>query len=397
MMRAAKQPPSAESVLEVAKDMQAAVWAEISTRVLRGLRALLEGLLEEERTVRVGAARHERVRARRGHRNGHYTRDLGTTYGALPSLRVPRLLEGGIDFTLFDKYQRRQAAVDAAIGQLFLQGISTRKLKAIARDLFGASVSATTVSNTTAVLDADLHAYQSKPLTDDVVFLFLDGISQKVRELGIEGKVMLGAFGIHADGTKELLSFRLADVEDTASWQGFLVDLKSRGLKGTALKLITVDGNPALLKALREVYPLRRIQRCIAHKLRNVVVKLKRAQRESCMGEAKRIFGAPSRTEAIRRFRAWRATWLDEAEAAVRCLEKDLFHCFHYFSFPQELWRTIRTTNVLERAFREVRRRTRPMGVFTNAESAERIMYGVTRHLNGNWQEHPLRQIQQKA
>ncbi len=89
--------------------------------------------------------------------------------------------------------------------------------------------------------------------------------------------------------------------------------------------------------------------------------------------------------------------WLDEAEAAVRCLEKDLFHCFHYFSFPRELWKTIRTTNILERAFREVRRRTRPMGVFTNAESAERIMYGVSQHLNTNWQEHPLRQIQQSA
>jgi putative transposase len=199
------------------------------------------------------------------------------------------------------------------------------------------------------------------------------------------------------DLIKELLSSRLADVEDTANWQGFLVDPKSRGLKGTALKLITVDGHPALLKALREVYPLRRLQRCIAHKLRNVVVKLKRAQREACMGEAKLIFGAPSRTEAIRRFRAWRTNRLDEAEAAVRCLEKDLFHCFHDYRFPQHLWKTIRTTNILERAFREVRRRTRPMRVFTNAESAERIMHGVTEHLNANWQEHPLRQIQPNA
>jgi len=332
--------------------------------------------LEEERTTHVGAERHERVEGRRAHRNGHCTRDLGTTYGPLPKLRIPRLLEGGLDCTLFDKYQRRQTAVDAAIGQLFLQGISTRKLQRIAQDLFGAPVSATTVSKATAVLD---------------------GISQKVRDLGVEGKVMLCAFGIRAGGTKALLSFRLADTEDTTSWQGFLVDLKSRGLKGKALTLIPVAGNPALLKALRALYPLRRIQRCLAHKLRNVVVKLKRAQREACMGEAKRFFGAPSRTEAIRRFRAWRTTWLDEAEATVRCLEKDLFPCCHYFRFPKERWKTIRTTNILARAFREVRRRTRPMGVFPNAESAERIMYGVTDHLNTNWQEHPLRQIQQSA
>lgn len=118
------------------------------------------------------------------------------------------------------------------------------------------------------MLDADLQVYQTKPLPDDVAFLFLDGITQKVRELGVVGKVMLCAFGIRTDGTKELLSFRLVDGEDTTTWRAFLVDLKSRGLQGKALQLITVDGHPALLKALREIYPLRRLQRCIAHKLR---------------------------------------------------------------------------------------------------------------------------------
>jgi transposase-like protein len=143
--------------------MQAAVWAEVSTRLLRGFRALLEGLLEAEVTSHVGAGRYERTTTRRGHRNGHYSRDLLTTHGPLPRLGVPRLLAGGVDFTLFDKYQRRQAAVDTAIGQLFLQGISTRKLKNIARDLFGGPVSAGTVSKAAAVLDVDLQAYQTQP------------------------------------------------------------------------------------------------------------------------------------------------------------------------------------------------------------------------------------------
>ena len=165
-----------------------------------------------------------------------------------------------------------------------MQGIGTRKLKSLTKDLFGAPVSAGTVSNVVSTLDADLQAYPSKPLSDGIVFLFLDGASQKVREIGMEGKGMLGAFGIHADGTKELLSFRLTEVEDTENGRGFLVDLKSRGLKGQALKRIIVNGNAALLRALREIHPLRRIQRCIAHKLRNVVVKRKRAQRPACMG-----------------------------------------------------------------------------------------------------------------
>lgn len=301
MMRAAKQSPSVKSVQEVGRDVQAAVWSEVTTFLFRGLKALLERLLEEEVST---PTRYERTPARQGHRNGHYTRDLIAQHGPLHRMRVPRLLDECMDFTCFDSYQRRRGSVDATIGQLFLQGISTRKVKFIAKDLFGASLSPGMVSNVASVLGADLKAYQTKPLTDDILFLFLDGISQKARKIGVEGKVMLCAFGIHTDSTKGMLSFRPVDGEDTENWRERVCGSPEEpGLKGKALRLIIVDGNLGLLKALREIHPLRRIQRCIAHKLRNVVIKLKRAQRQACMGEAKRIFGAPSRTEAIRRFR----------------------------------------------------------------------------------------------
>ena len=143
---------------------------------------------------------------------------------------MPRMAEGPADFRLFDKYQRRRPEVDAAIGKLFLQGVSTRRLKGIARELFGREVSATTVSKTAAYLDEELKHNQTRFLTDDFPFLFLDGITQKVREISVEKKVMLCALGMREDGTKEMLSFRLADQEDTDSWRAFLVDLKSRGL-----------------------------------------------------------------------------------------------------------------------------------------------------------------------
>jgi transposase-like protein len=294
-----------------------------------------------------------------------------------------------MDFQLFDKYERRRPDVDAAIGRLFLQGVSTRRLKGIAKELFGREMSATTVSKTTAYLDEELQHYQTRPLTDDFPFLFLDGITQKVREIGVEKKVMLCALGMREDGTKEMLSFRLVDQEDTDSWRAFLVDLKSRGLLGKALRLITTDGNPALLKALKEIYPFLKVQRCIVHKLRNVAIKLKRVHLKPCMAEAKNIFNAPSRREAIKRFQAWQEKWQVEEERAVRCLEKDFYHCLHYYSFPKELWKKVRTTNMLERDFREVRRRTRPMGFFPHEESAQRIFYGVTNgiHQNGH---HPL-------
>jgi transposase-like protein len=360
------------------------MWRFIAATLRQGLKRLLESLLEEEVTARVKAARYERSLGRRGYRGGHYRRDLVTRHGLLEGLLVPRLAQGTMDFQLFNRYERRRPDVDAAIGRLFLQGVSTRRLRGIARELFGREVSATTVSKTATYLDEELRHYQTKALSDDFPFLFLDGIRHKVREVGVERKVMLCALGMKEDGTKEMLSFRLVDQEDMESWRAFLVDLKSRGLQGKALRLITTDGNPALLKALKEIYPFLKVQRCIVHKLRNVAIKLKRVHLKPCMAEARDIFAAPSRREAIRRFRAWKKKWQVEEERAVRCLEKDLFHCLHYYSFPQGLWKKVRTTNVLERDFREVRRRTRPMGFFPHQESAERIFYGVTHGVNRN-------------
>ncbi|MFQ5853907.1 MAG: IS256 family transposase [Candidatus Binatia bacterium] len=376
-------------VRETEKNVQEEMWKFIAATLKQGLRHLLENLLEDEVTASVKARKYERSAQRQGYRGGHYLRDLVTRYGLLEGLRVPRIAEGPMDFQLFDKYERRRSDVDAAIGRLFLRGISTRKLRGIARDLFGREVSATTVSKTASYLDEELKHYQTRLLNDDFPFLFLDGITQKVREIGVEKKVMLCALGLKEDGTKEMLSFRLVDKEEADSWRAFLVDLKSRGLLGKALRLITTDGNPALLKALKEIYPFLKVQRCIVHKLRNVATKLKRVHLKPCMAEAKAIFAAPSRREAIKRFKAWKDKWQVEEERAVRCMEKDLYHCLHYYSFPRELWKKIRTTNLLERDFREVRRRTRPMGFFPTDDSAQRIFYGVTNgiHQNGH---HPL-------
>ena len=376
-------------VKETEVNVQEEIWKFIAATLKQGLKHLLEGLLEDEVTTKVNARKYERSSGRQGYRGGHYLRDLVTRYGLLEDLRVPRMAEGAVNFRLFDKYERRRPDVDAAIGRLFLQGISTRRLRRIAEELFGCEMSATTVSRTTGYLDEELRQYQTKPLTDDYPFLFLDGITQRVREIGVKKKMMLCALGMKEDGSRESLSFQMADREDVDSWRAFLVDLKSRGLQGKSLKLITTDGNPALLKAIKEIYPFLKVQRCIVHKLRNVAVKLKRVHLKPCMAEAKGIFAAPSRREAIKRFKTWKEKWQVEAERAVRCMEKDLHHCLHYYAFPRELWKKIRTTNMLERDFREVRRRTRPMGVFPNEQSAGRIFYGVTKGIHNNGQ-HPL-------
>jgi len=393
----ARALPQEENLLEVIEDIQQKVWSEIESKIIGFTKQLIEELLKEKVKQLIGAERYERTQERRGYRNGYYRRDLLTKYGNVEGIQVPRVIGLPVEYDVFERYQRRATSIDAAIGCLFLNGISTRKLRSIARDLFGRPVSAQTVSKCTAYLEEELRHYQQRPLTDDVEFLFLDGITERVREISVEKRVMLCAYGIHAGGRKEILSFRMSDVEDFASWRGFLVDLKSRGLLGKRLKLITTDGNPALLKALKEIYPFIKTQRCIAHKLRNVVVKLKRSQQEPCMRELKPMFAANSRKEAVKIFKAWRTKWIVEAEAAVRCMEKNLAECLRYYDFDKSMWKSIRTTNILERAFRELRRRTKPMNLFPNAESANRIFYGVIKNLNQSWNQNPVAEFPQSS
>ena len=396
----ARRLPQEGIVLEVVENLQEIIWSKVGSAVKRLIKSLIENLLEDELTELLGAGRYERSSKRKGYRNGHYERNLLTKYGLIEDIQVPRMDEGGFQFTVFDRYERRRWDVDAAIGRLFLNGVSTRKLKAIAKELWGKEISAQTVSNTLCSLDKELERFKDRPIEDTVEFLFLDGISQKVREIGIEKKMMLCAFAIHRrrpgehNPLKEILSFQLTDVEDEASWKGFLADLKGRGLLGKKLKLIITDGNPALLKAIKQIYPFVKGQRCMAHKIRNVAVKIKKVNRPHCLKEAKLIFAADSRKEAIRRFRQWEAKWVVEEERAVKCMKKDLFNCLHYYEFDKELWTSIRTTNILERAFREVRRRTRPMNnFFTNEPSANRVMYGISEMLNKNWKGKTLKLI----
>lgn len=377
-----------ESIAKEGALWQEDIWLAVSILVRKGLKVLLESLLKEDVAGALGAGRYRRARGRKGYRNGKYLRDLLCKFGLIEDLAVPRIREGEIEYRLFEKYQRRQWEVDSAFGRLFLAGVSTHKLKKLSRDLFGKEVSASTISKTTETLEKEMAVFQNAPITGDVDFLFLDGMVHKVREIGVVKKVILAALVIYKDGRKELVGFQIAEGETLDAWRGFLVNLKSRGLKGNTLQLVTVDGNPALLSALAEIYPFVRVQRCIAHKLRNVITKLKMSQRKTCGAESKTIFAASNRTEAIRRFKAWKARWEVEAERATRCMEKNLNDCLRFYDFPQDYWKKIRTTNILERSIREVRRRTRPMGgVFTNERSCNRIIYGVSQSLNENWAE----------
>jgi putative transposase len=373
------------------EELQRMIWAEIEIKLRAYMKSLMEELLEQKITDYLGAFWHERSPIRKGYRNGSYARSLGTFYGTIDDVNVPRLRAGSYDTDLFDRYQRRAGTIDQAIGTLFLNGVSTRKLHWIAKELMGTDVSASTVSNIAAVIsEKELQQFQNKPLQDEYRFLFLDGIVQKVREIGVKKGVLLCAVGIKHDGIKEIIGGRLAESESEKEWTSFLMDIKTRGLSGKTLKLITTDGASGLIAAIKSVYPFQKRQRCIAHKMRNVATKMKRAHQPVCLPGAKAVFAAPSRTEAIRRFKEWKEKWEPYEESAVRCLEKDLYECLTYYDFEKSVWKKIRTTNIIERSFREIRRRTRPMSIALSPDATERLYAGISKGLNRNFGLSPI-------
>ena len=253
--------------------------------------------------------------------------------------------------------------------------------------LLGDRVSAQTVSRVTKELNGEVARFHRAAVADDIVYLLLDGVYLKVKSAtAAQRKLVLCAYGITENGERRLLDFRLGTAESAAQWEAFLNNLRQRGLQGTRLKLIVTDGCKGLHAALETVYPYVPRQHCWVHKLRNVANLLKRRQQEECLAGARSIYQAQTRRDATQAYWAWARRWREESPKAVACLERDLESLLSFLACLPEHQRMVRTTNAIERCFREVRRRTRPMTCFNNNASCERIIYAVFTHLNRNWQ-----------
>ena len=208
---------------------------------------------------------------------------------------------------------------------------------------------------------------------------------------------MLVAYGIRQDGSRHLLAFLRSQGEGQADWEALLQDLYRRGLEGHALALILTDGCPGLAAAIRTVYPRVRHQRCWVHKMRNILEKARKCDSDEVKAGAQAIYLADSRAQAEAAFRRFRARWQRRYPAVVKCLGRDLPELLSFFAFPRHLWRKLRTTNVIERCFVEVRRRTRPMVCFVNVESVDRIIYSIFQRFNLEWKTRTLNLFTQAA
>jgi len=355
------------------------------------LKLLMEQALLAERDyyLQLGFYEHAPL-SRRDFRNGFYFRHLVTQLGRLANLRVPRTRKG-FRSQLLPRYQRRQQAVNNLILQAFLRGVSTRQVGEVLEPVLGEAYSAQTISNITRQLQQAVDAFHRRPLQDHYVYLFLDGIVLKLRDLSgpVRRRIVLVAYGVLPSGKREIIDYHFAQGESETAWLEFLQGLFLRGLPGQNLKLIVTDGGKGLRAALPVVFPQIPLQLCWAHKMRNIADKVRRRE-GSCVAEAAAIYRASNKNQALLAFRQWQQAWQHRRPNAVACVERDLDHLLHFFSVPEAHWKKVRTTNVIERSFREVRRRTRPMSSFCNLQSCDRIIYGVLSHLNSSWERKPF-------
>jgi putative transposase len=380
-----------QSLQKAWKDIQWNFSEDLEREVEAGITHYLNKVLRIEADMQLRADPYERTLERLDYRAGYRRRSVITPKGIF-ELQVPKARSTPLRFSAFDRYRRLWKRVDRMLCEIFLAGCSTRRTGEVLELLLGTRVSAQTVSRAVQALTPLVETFHKRTLQDRYRVLLLDGVTQSIRTATgrAKKKVALVAYGITHTGYRELIDFRVAPTESEAAWYGFLNNLYHRGLEGDGLELIVSDGGSGLISALEFFFPDADHQRCWAHKLRNVADKVKKVDQRRVLAGARRIYLARNRRAATKAFQRWRDRWIGVYRRAVGCVERDLESLLTFFDYPEEMRVTLRTTNVIERSFREVRRRTRPIGCFNNVQSCERIIYAIVTYLNAKWETTPL-------
>lgn len=351
--------------------------------VVRGtVEETLNALLDAEADALCGAKRYERSAARQDYRSGHYTRKLQTKAGEV-NLQVPKLRKLPLETAIIERYRRRESSIEEALIEMYLSGVSVRRVEDITEALWGTRVSPSTVSALNQKVYKHIEAWRNRPIEGTHPYVFIDGICLK-RSWGGEVRTVsiLVALGVRADGYREILGIAEGAKEDKAGWSGFLRHLKERGLRG--VRLIISDKNLGAVESIAEYYPEAVWQRCVVHFYRNVFTMVPRTQVRTVASMLKAIHAQEDRKEAEKKIEAV-AQKLEEMrlKKAALLVREGAPETLSYYAFPSEHWRSLRTNNPLERILREIRRRTRVVGSFPDGHSALMLAAARLRHVSG--------------
>lgn len=376
--------------------IQELMWEKLGNEVKHTAEMILNRTMEAERMAFLGCVPYERTKFRLGRRNGYETRRIDSRHGCL-ALRVPRVREAKGSFrpVALEAWQRRERKLERCVMEWVASGMSTRAVSREMQRAFGAILSAATVSNIVAQVDAEIAAFRDRPIRRGYRYVYLDGKYGKVSQPRRRGRgrgyakkaVLLLAWGIRHDGREELIDFRVAPDESEASWDAFLQSLRQRGLTeenpwSERLERIISDGAGGIEAALALNYRETPHQVCVFHKVKNLLGDL---DNKSCKGriqsEAGRIFDARTRAEATARLERWKRRWERAEPVAVGHFVRDIDRMLLFYESPPSLRRRLKTSNPIERFIRELDRKFERVGVFPSVRSWERMTYLVYRQL----------------
>ena len=348
---------------------QEEIKSQLGDLVRQSVEDTLNAMLDAEADQITQAHRYERTEKRLDTRAGHYNRKLATKAGEV-TLKVPKLRKLPFETAIIERYKRREESVEEALIEMYLAGVSVRRVEDISEALWGAKVSPGTISNLNQKAYAQIEDWRSRTLEVEYPYVYLDGIYLKKNWGGtIENIAILVALGVNSAGNREIIGAAEGGKEDKESWLKFLRSLKERGLSG--VRLMIGDKCLGLVEAIREVFPNTEYQRCIVHFMRNVFCNVPRTRGKEVGAKLKAIF-AQEDQEACQRKAEEVAQFLrdNKMKAAATTLESGIQEALTYTSYPHEHWLKIRSNNGIERINREIRRRTNAVGAFPDGNSA---------------------------
>lgn len=345
---------------------------------------VLQQVLETQMTEHVGVAPYERGASRKGHRNGYKPRTLKTRVGKL-ELLVPQDREGTFSTELFARYQRNEKALMLALMEMYVEGVSTRKVKEVTEELCGTSFSKSLVSRLAGDLDSELEEWRNRPLTAKAYpYLFVDARYEKVR---VDGRVVsegvLIVTAVCEDGFREILSVDVADTESEATYQELFRSLKARGLRG--IELVVSDDHDGLKAAIERHFQGASWQRCQVHYARNLLKMVGLSKRKELGAGLRGVFAAPDRETALTLADRLADSWRKSHPKVAEHLEEHIEECLSCLSFPESHRRRIRTTNGLERFNQEIKRRTKVVRIFPNREACLRLTTALAVEQSEEW------------
>jgi putative transposase len=362
----------------------------------------VQQVLEAEMDETLQAGKGERTAARLGYRSGYYSRMLVTRVGNI-ELRVPQDRQGRFRTEVFERYQRSEKALVAAMMEMYIQGVSTRKVKTITEELCGHEFSSSTISRIVQKLDEELEKFAQRRLEEPYPYLILDARYEKVREEGaVRSQAVLLAIGINWEGRRNVLAVELASRESASSWKELLTGLRQRSLHG--VEFVVSDDHTGLRRAIQEVLPEAVWQRCYVHFLRNALDYLPRKADDDCLQELRWIYDRRDAQEARQDLAAWLAKWGKRYAKLCAWVEENIEETFSFYRLPRQHHKNLKSTNMLERLMEEIKRRTLVVRIFPNAAACLRLIRALAAETHENWIEamqylnmEPLREQKKEA